>query len=299
MKSHLFLRYIFISLLLSLSIPCFAQSSQEDWRSKMPVRRLHKKPAVIVVDSTDLTTYYLEPKEEKPKKMSKKEQKRLQEEKEKQQRIEKYLQMKAENDPEFEAEQKAREARKAALQAQLDSLLAIEYTIDDLHYGPQPLVWVDEPITESKADLMKALDTNPDRVMPKNVTMEVTNNDMFFYFHLVDGKPEQLRFHAQYYADDPLNIEKIRFVVNGFDYFFTPSSKVKKGKDGPRMYWETVDDALTAADKDLIYAISHASWARVVFIGADGFSHVKKFSEEQIQDFYTVLALYLKMGGKL
>lgn len=72
MKSHLFLRYIFISLLLSLSIPCFAQSSQEDWRSKMPVRRLHKKPAVIVVDSTDLTTYYLEPKEEKPKKMSKK-----------------------------------------------------------------------------------------------------------------------------------------------------------------------------------------------------------------------------------
>ena len=65
------------------------------------------------------------------------------------------------------------------------------------------------------------------------------------------------------------------------------------------MYWETVDDALTAADKDLIYAISHASWARVVFIGADGFSHVKKFSEEQIQDFYTVLALYLKMGGKL
>ena len=87
MKSPLFLRYIFISLLLSLSIPCFAQSSQEDWRSKMPVRRLHKKPAVIVVDSTDLTTYYLEPKEEKPKKMSKKEQKRLQEEKEKQQRI--------------------------------------------------------------------------------------------------------------------------------------------------------------------------------------------------------------------
>ena len=221
MKSPLFLRYIFISLLLSLSIPCFAQSSQEDWRSKMPVRRLHKKPAVIVVDSTDLTTYYLEPKEEKPKKMSKKEQKRLQEEKEKQQRIEKYLQMKAENDPEFEAEQKAREARKAALQAQLDSLLAIEYTIDDLHYGPQPLVWVDEPITESKADLMKALDTNPDKVMPKNVTMEVTNNDMFFYFHLVDGKPEQLRFHAQYYADDPLNIEKIRFVVNGFDYFLS------------------------------------------------------------------------------
>ena len=69
MKSPLFLRYIFISLLLSLSIPCFAQSSQEDWRSKVPVRRLHEEPSVIVVDSTDLSTYYLEPKEEKPKKL--------------------------------------------------------------------------------------------------------------------------------------------------------------------------------------------------------------------------------------
>lgn len=299
MKYSHFLHSIFFTLVLSLSIPCFAQSGEEDWRSKMPVRRLHKKPAVIVVDSTDLTTYYLEPKEEKPKKLSKKEQKRLQEEKEKQQRIEKYLQMKAENDPEFEAEQKAREARKAALQAQLDSLLAIEYTIEDLRYGPEPLVWVDEPITESKHVLMQALNVDQEWVMPKNVTMEVTNNDMFFYFRLVDGKPEALRFHAQYYADDPLNIEKIRFVVNGFNYFFTPATEPKKGKDGPRMYWETVDDALSAADKDLIYAISHASWARVVFIGADGFSHVKKFSEEQIQDFYTVLALYLKMGGRI
>ncbi|MDO4510278.1 MAG: hypothetical protein Q4B68_00490 [Bacteroidales bacterium] len=280
------------------ALEIFAQeSANEEWRSKMPVRRLHKKPAQIVVDPDDNTTYYIEPKEEK--KTKKDDKKRKREEKEQQDRIAQYLKKKAQDDPNFAKEQEARKARQAAAQAKLDSLLAIEYTIEELEYGPQPLVWVDEPISESVAELKNKLNVTPDRVMPRNVSMEVTNNDMFFYFDVVNGYPQPLRFHAQYYADDPLAIEKIRFVVNGFNYYFTPSELPKTGKDGPRMYWETVDDKLTAADKDLIYALSHASWSRVVFIGSEGFSHVKKFTDDQIQDFYAVLALYLKMGGKL
>ncbi len=157
---------------------------------------------------------------------------------------------------------------------------------------------MDEHITDTKEALSATLSVTPDRVMPKDVTMEVTTNDAFFYFDVENGKPLPIRLHAQYFADDPLLIEKVRFVVNGFSYYFTPEKLPKKGKLGPRRYWETVDDPLTAADKDLIYALSHATWARVVFIGSEGFSHVKKITDEQIKDFYAVYALYLKMGGK-
>lgn len=295
------LNFYRILLFLIVSVFSFSAIAQdnndEDWRSKMPVRRLHKKPAVIVVDSTDNTTYYYEQKDDK--KAKKADNKRQKEEKEKQERIAKYLKKKAEQNPDFEQEQEERKARQALLRAQLDSLLAIEYTVEELQYGPQPLVWVDEPISESVSELSETLLVTPDRVMPKDVSMELTNNDMFFYFDVVNGMPQKLRFHAQYYADDPLQIESVRFVVNGFNYFFTPSELPKTGKDGPRMYWETLDDELGAADKDMIYALSHATWSRVVFIGSEGFSHVKKFTDAQIKDFYAVLGLFLKMGGKL
>ena len=296
MKAN-FYRIILLLFVSVFAISAFAQDDDTDnWRSKMPVRRLHKKPAVIVVDSTDNTTYYLQPQdEEKPAKLSKRQ---LQEEKERQARITRYLKQRAQDDPEFEEEMKARKARREAAQAKLDSLLAIDYSLDKLQWGPQPLEWVDEKIKESKKELSKTLRVSSDRVIPKDVKMEVTNNDMFFYFDIEDGKPQPLRFHAQYYADDPLQIESVRFVVNGFGYDFTPVNLPKTGKHGSRFYWETLDEELTVADKDLVYALSHATWARVVFIGARGFSHVKKFTEDQIKDFYAVYALYLKMGGK-
>lgn len=287
---------LFIASLFTVTVFAHSGGNDDDWRSKMPVRRLHKKPAVIVVDSTDNTTYYLQPQEEEKK--GKSDKKRQQEEKERQERITKYLEQRAKDDPEFLAEMEARKARREAAQAKLDSLLAIDYSLNNLQLGPVPLEWVDEQIPESEKELSASLLVTPDRVMPKDVKIELTNNDMFFYFDVKNGKPQPLRFHAQYYADDPLQIESIKFVVNGFYYDFTPSELPKTGKHGARMYWETVDDELTANDKDLVYALSHATWAKVVFIGSRGFSHVKKFTDEQIKDFYAVYALYLKRGGK-
>ena len=102
-----FYRIILLLFVSVFAISAFAQDDDTDnWRSKMPVRRLHKKPAVIVVDSTDNTTYYLQPQdEEKPAKLSKRQ---LQEEKERQARITRYLKQRAQDDPEFEVEMKAR-----------------------------------------------------------------------------------------------------------------------------------------------------------------------------------------------
>lgn len=102
-----FYRIILLLFVSVFAISAFAQDDDTDnWRSKMPVRRLHKKPAVIVVDSTDNTTYYLQPQdEEKPAKLSKRQ---LQEEKERQARITRYLKQRAQDDPEFEEEMKAR-----------------------------------------------------------------------------------------------------------------------------------------------------------------------------------------------
>lgn len=178
----------------------------------------------------------------------------------------------------------------------LDSLLSINYTIPKLDYGPSHLKWNDEPVAESKEELLSFFSRNSDCYVPKDVSMDKVDNGIFFYFNVKDSKPSPLRLRAQYCADDPLNIEKVQFIIDGYSYMFTPSG-VEAGQGGSNLYWENFDNPLSKSDKDLAYALSHCSWARVMYMGAEGINHVKKISERQIKDFYYALQLYRKMGG--
>lgn len=198
------------------------------------------------------------------------------------------------------AEQRAADARE---KAHLDSLLAIDYTLPDYSsLYPSRLTWKDEPVKESREQLLSAFNSSElhgeTRYVPKDVTMDNDTNALFFYFDVKNKRPQPLRLRAQYYADDPLGIEKLKFVIDGFDYYFTPSA-VKTGSDGYDRYWENFDNSLSSRDKDLVYALAHCSWARVTYIGDRGFNHVKILSKEQIKDFYNTLQLYRAMGGSL
>lgn len=196
------------------------------------------------------------------------------------------------------AEQRAADARE---KAHLDSLLAIDYTLPDYSsLYPSRLTWKDEPVRESREQLLSSVNRSDlkgeTRYVPKDVTIGNDTNALFFYFDVKNKRPLSLRLRAQYYADDPLGIEKLKFVIDGFDYYFTPSA-VTTGSDGYNRYWENFDNSLSTRDKDLVYALAHCSWARVTYIGDRGFNHVKMLTKEQIKDFYNTLQLYRVMGG--
>ena len=63
------------------------------------------------------------------------------------------------------------------------------------------------------------------------------------------------------------------------------------------MIWENSDDPLTVADKDLVYALTHCEWCKLIIIGKDGMQHVKMISDSQFADFKHTLELYRLKGG--
>ena len=160
--------------------------------------------------------------------------------------------------------------------------------------GPKRLQWVDEPVSASMSDLLPHFDKNGGRYTPRGTTMKQSENAIYFYF--VDNGP--LRLRVQYFADDPLNFSEMVFTIDGFEYHYRPSG-TQRGRQGTRFYWETSDEALGTADRDLVYALTHCHWARVKLLGANGIDHVKMFTTGQLEDFARLWQLYRLKGGTL
>ena len=183
--------------------------------------------------------------------------------------------------------------------AWLQDLLATDYSLKD--YGPkepQRMVWIDDTVHESAAELVPLMQSDYGNIMPRDVTMDDTENAIYFYLNQDGtGNPNLLHLRVQYYADDPLEFQQLQFLIDGFDYEYTPTN-FKRGKGKGIMIWENSDDVLTAADKDLVYALSHAKWVQMKLIGKDGMKHVNMLSDDQIKDFYRVLQLYRLQGGR-
>lgn len=185
--------------------------------------------------------------------------------------------------------------------AKLDSLINKDYSI--VHYEiatkkRERMVWKDDTIKESAGQLTPMLLTSNGRIIPKNVAFANNRNDVFFYFNKDGDKVGPLRLCVQYYADDPLKYNELVFTIDGFDYSFKPSN-IKRGKGSGIMIWENSDDALTAADRDLVYALAHSEYyVQLKLCGAGGMNHVKRLTDEQKQAFYNVLQLYRLQGGK-
>lgn len=180
----------------------------------------------------------------------------------------------------------------------LQELLNMDYSIKKyVPEAPKPKVWVDEPITETREALLPTMKQDGKRLMPRDVTMDNTENAIYLYYNQgADGKPEPLRLRVQYYADDPLKFQKLLFVIDGFEYFFTPTN-FQRGKGRGVMIWENSDDVVKTSDKDLLYALTHCTWCQLRLIGADGIHHVKMLTKEQLNDFNNTLHLYLLSGG--
>lgn len=186
----------------------------------------------------------------------------------------------------------------------LNALLNKDYSlVQYVPAAPVRMVWRDEAVTESENELLMQL--NKERVqagvvryMPKGVTMSKTENAFFAYFITDGARVEPLRLRVQYYADDPLQFNDILFTIDGFEYRYRAVSP-QRGKGTGRMIWELSDQEVSASEKDLLYALSHAHWVKMYLVGSDGTKHVKLLTETQIRDFYLVLQLYRLLGGRI
>lgn len=187
-------------------------------------------------------------------------------------------------------------------QAFLDELMSRDYSLGPVvPSAREPYKWKDEPVTADERDLMATLIGESHgaamRYIPRDVSMKQTDNAFYLYFD-ERSAPESLRLRLQYCADDPLNFSRIDFVIDGFNYTYTPTN-TKRGKLSARLYWETCDDVVGQDEKDLIYALTHCKWAEMLLIGADGINHLKELTDDQLASLRAVLQLYLLKGGQI
>ena len=185
----------------------------------------------------------------------------------------------------------------------LNKLLSTDYTIKGIDsYMPQRLRWTDDPVPAASSLLAdfseQRLPGGATRYMPQGVTMDSTCNALYLYFDTRAGRPGALHLRAQYYADDPLNIDSVTVVANGFVYSYVPRM-VNRGRGRGRMIWENFDDAVTADMKDLVYALSHAKQVLVKYTGSTGFSHVKEMTPTEVTAARRSIDLYRSLGGTL
>lgn len=188
--------------------------------------------------------------------------------------------------------------------AMLQELLKKDYSICEYDFGPKRMVWKDDTVTETQERILPFFmltDVGEYRgIVSTGVVISDIVNDVYIYFTQdANGIPTSMRLRIQYYADDPLNYNQIAFVVDGFDYPFTPTN-IKCG-DGEEGYvWQQSDDELHDKDKDLVYAISHCeNWAELKLVGADGMEHIKPLTREKLDEFKRTLQLFLLRGGSL
>lgn len=276
-----------LAMVVGCSLPVMAQSENDyDESIRMPVRRLH------------------------PEREREKARKKLQQEldaKNKKQNVDDWedaSQNSAKKKDTRRVVGSVPAAKSTADKSLLDELLNKDYSL--VQYttsAPVRMTWRDDPVTESENELLMQLSkervqAGVVRYMPKGVTMSKTENAFYAYFTSDGGRVAPLRLRVQYYADDPLQFNDILFTIDGFEYRYRALSP-ERGKGTGRMIWELSDQEVSASDKDLLYALSHAHWVKMHLVGSDGTKHVKMLTEMQIRDFYLVLQLYRLLGGRI
>ena len=181
----------------------------------------------------------------------------------------------------LEAEKKAEiEAKRQARKAELDSLLNVDYT------------------KSSIPELFTVANVNgKERYLYNGITLDIKENDVFFYFTVENGKPE-LRFRAEFYADDPIEFSRLEFTIDKFKYTYVPKN-LNRGKDGSKFYYENFDEPVDDSSKDLAYALSHCRWAVMTFISDRGVNHRIYFKKPHIDRFRDIYQMYRLLGGEL
>ncbi len=129
---------------------------------------------------------------------------------------------------------------------------------------------------------------------PKSAPKYTNQNGIYLYFKVDNTGIKNLRFRVQYFADDWLFFQKVRFSLDSAAYEYIP---VRTETDNGEGYiWEWFDESLNFSDKNLIYALANAKSAKMKFIGRQYYG-IRTISKQQIVDIKRTLELYKAMGG--
>ena len=189
-------------------------------------------------------------------------------------------------------------SKTAAEQVALDSLLAMDYSIQE--YGFRRMTWRELPVTMSFDQLMPyfTVDSVGD-CYSRYVSRDKISNEFYLAFTIgEDSLPGPLRLCVQYCADDPLDFDQILFTIDGYDYPYYPGQTQRGTLDGG-LYWEWSDDVLRMPYRDLVYALAHSHWVAVKLMSTRGIHHVKMLTDGQRDDFAHTLDLYRLLGGTI
>lgn len=129
---------------------------------------------------------------------------------------------------------------------------------------------------------------------PKSAPKYTNQNGIYLYFKVDNTGIKNLRFRVQYFADDWLFFQKVRFSLDSAAYEYIPVRTETDNGDG--YIWEWFDESLNFSDKNLIYALANAKSAKMKFIGRQYYG-IRTLSKQQIIDIKRTLELYNAMGG--
>ncbi len=138
-------------------------------------------------------------------------------------------------------------------------------------------------------------------VFPKTRPKYRDRNGAYCYFATKDGKPENLRFVFQYYADDWLFIKNMIFNFDGENVRIIPDDMETDCGNGG-MIWEWCDNHVYGGSEE--YVINEAFikkflTAKEVKVKLNGsqYYNERKLTSEQIKSIKDTYEYYIALGG--
>ncbi|WP_231424039.1 hypothetical protein [Pedobacter sp. Leaf250] len=133
--------------------------------------------------------------------------------------------------------------------------------------------------------------------IPKTAPSFINANGIFCYFQVVNGKAENFRLKIQYYSEDWLFFNEIKFSVDGKAITYTPGKTETDSGDGG-MIWEWSDEEIKSDDAHLIEMLASSKISKMKLIGRQYYK-IKNITPNQIATINRTLKLFKAYGGTL
>lgn len=149
-----------------------------------------------------------------------------------------------------------------------------------------------KPFFNEKADEFKGITWIEPKSRPKYTNM----NGICTYFCIdKNGKPSNLRFLIQYYANDWLFIDSYTFLIDGNSYNF---SNPDVERDNDSMIWEWSDTGVAQNGQvaQILYAIKNAKEVKIRFNGRQ-YHKDKTLTQKDIKAITQPIEYFEALGG--
>lgn len=134
-------------------------------------------------------------------------------------------------------------------------------------------------------------------VEPKSRPKYINKNGICTYFCLdKNGKPSNLRFLIQYFAEDWLFIHSYTFLIDGNTYTFS-NPDMERDNDSKIWEWSDTGVAQSGEVAQILYAIKNAKEVKIRFHGKQ-YHKDKTLSQKDIKAITQPIEYFEALGGR-